>query len=139
MISNLRAYFKSRVKQELSKAIEHEDAFNLENIALRNGQEKFHIAINSIQNTDTHGDRVTDSIEVELSLVKKGYLKTQDNFFNFLDSLQNIKLRASNQRNYNNGIKLVVCNSITVDGLDTNDNIFQATLSFSVRMDSAVI
>ena len=139
MISDVRAYFKSRVTEELSKAIEHEDAFNLENIALRNGQEKYHIAIGSIGNIETHGDRVTDSIEVELSLVKKGYLKTQDNFFDFIDSLQNIKLRASNQRNYNSGIKLVVCNSITVDGLDTNDNIFQATLSFSVRMDSAVI
>jgi len=139
MISDVRAYFKSRVTEELSKAIEHEDAFNLENIALRNGQAKYHIAIGSIGNIETHGDRVTDSIEVELSLVKKGYLKTQDNFFDFIDSLQNIKLRASNQRNYNSGIKLVVCNSITVDGLDTNDNIFQATLSFSVRMDSAVI
>lgn len=139
MISDVRAYFKSRVTEELSKAKEHEDAFNLENIALRNGQEKYHIAINSISNIETHGDRVTDSIEVELSLVKKGYLKTQDNFFDFIDSLQNIKLRASNQRNYNSGIKLVVCNSITVDGLDTNDNIFQATLSFSVRMDSAVL
>lgn len=139
MISDVRTYFKSRVTEELSKAIEHEDAFNLENIALRNGQVKYHIAIGSIGNIETHGDRVTDSIEIELSLVKKGYLKTQDNFFDFIDNLQNIKLRASNQRNYNSGIKLVVCNSITVDGLDTNDNIFQATLSFSVRMDSAVI
>ena len=139
-LSSVRAYFKSRVTDEVSNAVEHKDAFNIENMHTNARDKMYHIIYQNSSNVETHGDRVTDNVSVTLSMVFKGYRDTQAAFDSTSDTVHNIKLRASKISNYTGGIKRVVCDSINITPVDdSNDNILLATLEFNVRMDSNTI
>ena len=135
-LSDVRAYFKDRIKDEVNAAVEHTDAFNIENMHTNARDKMYHIIYQNNSNIETHGDRVTDNISVTLSMVFKGYRNTQSTFDSTSDTAHNIKLRASKISNYTNGIKRVVCDSINITPVDdSNDNILLVTMEFSVRMD----
>ena len=139
-LSSVRAYFKSRVTDEVSSAVEHKDAFNIENMHTNARDKMYHIIYQNSSNVETHGDRVTDNVSVTLSMVFKGYRDTQAAFDSTTDTVHNIKLRASKISNYTSGIKRVVCDSINITPVDdSNDNILLATMEFSVRMDFTTI
>ena len=116
-ISIVRSYFKSRVLDEIPQAVEHKDLFDLDNI--QNSKDKvYHITYQNTGNIETHGDRITDSVSVSLSILFKAYRNVQSVFDTTSDSAHNIKRRASKISNYSNGIKRVVCNSINISPLD---------------------
>jgi hypothetical protein len=135
-LSDVRSYFKDQVKDEVPTAVEHTDAFNIENMHVNARDKMYHIIYQNSSNIETHGDRVTDNISVTISMIFKGYRNTQSAFDSTSDTAHNIKLRASKISNYTNGIKRVVCDSINITPVDdSNDNILLATMEFSVRMD----
>ena len=135
-LSAVRAYFKNRIKDEVSTAIEHTDAFNVENMHVNARDKMFHIIYQNNSNIETHGDRVTDNISVTISMIFKGYRNTQSAFDSTSDTAHNIKLRASKISNYTSGIKRVVCDNISITPVDeSNDNILLVEMGFSVRMD----
>lgn len=139
-ISNIRSYFVSRIKDEVPTAVEHKDAFNVENMIVSARDKTFHIIYQNDSNLDTNGDLVTDSISVTITMLFKGYKNTQSTFDSTSNTVHNIKLRASKIANYTNGIKRVVCDNILIEPADdSNDNILQVTMQYSVRMDFNVI
>ena len=135
-ISVVRDYFKDQIKEEVAAAVEHTDAFNLENMHTNARDKMYHIIYQNDSNIETHGDRITDNISVTISMVFKGYRDTQAAFDSTSDTVHNIKRRASKISNYTSGIKRVVCDSINITPADdSNDNILLVTMEFSVRMD----
>ena len=135
-ISVVRTYFKDQIKDEVAAAVEHTDAFNIENMHTNARDKMYHIIYQNDSNTETHGDRITDNISVTISMVFKGYRDTQAAFDSTSDTVHNIKRRASKISNYTSGIKRVVCDSINITPADdSNDNILLVTMEFSVRMD----
>ena len=135
-ISNVRSYFKNQIIAEVSSAVEHTDAFSIENMHTNARDKMYHIIYQNNSNLETHGDRVTDNISVTISMVFKGYRDTQSAFDSTSNTAHNIKLRASKISNYTGGIKRVVCDSINITPVDeSNDNILLAAMEFSVRMD----
>ena len=139
-ISNIRSYFKSRIKDEIPTAVEHKDAFNIENMIVSSRDKMYHIVYQNDSNLDTNGDLVTDNISVTITMLFKGYKNTQATFDSTSNTVHNIKLRASKIANYTNGIKRVVCDNILIEPADeSNDNILQVTMQYSVRMDFNVI
>ena len=65
----------------------------------------------------------------------KGYRDTQSTFDSTSNTAHNIKRRASKISNYTDGIKRVVCDSISIEPSDeSNDNILLVTMNYSVRM-----
>ena len=139
MISQVRDYFKSRIIEEMPKAKEHTDAYNVENIGLLKSKEVFFITYSNDSNITTDGDLVTDSITVDVTLMIKGYKDVKTEFDNAMDKAHNIKRRASNISNYEDGIIYVVGGSISATNPDTNDNIIMVEMSFNVTMNFAVI
>lgn len=135
-LSDVRSYFKDRVTDEVPSAVEHTDAFNIENMHTNARDKMYHIIYQNNSNLETHGDRVTDNVSVTLSMIFKAYRNTQSTFDSTSDTAHNIKLRASKISNYTNGIKRVVCDNINITPVDvSNDNILLVTMEFSVRMD----
>ena len=135
-ISVVRDYFKDQVKEEVPAAVEHTDAFNIENMHVNARDKMYHIIYQNDSNIETHGDRITVNISVTINMVFKGYRDTQSTFDSTSDTVHNIKRRASKISNYTNGIKRVVCDSISINPSDdSNDNILLVTMEFSVRMD----
>lgn len=135
-ISVVRDYFKDQIKEEVAAAVEHTDAFNIENMHTNARDKMYHIIYQNDSNIETHGDRITDNISVTISMVFKGYRDTQAAFDSTSDTVHNIKRRASKISNYTSGIKRVVCDSINITPADdSNDNILLVTMEFSVRMD----
>ena len=135
-VSVVRNYFKSRITDEVSSAVEHTDAFSIENMHVSARDKMFHIIYQNDSNIETHGDRITDNISVTINMLFKGYRDTQATFDSTSDTVHNIKRRASKISNYTNGIKRVVCDSISINPSDdSNDNILLVTMEFSVRMD----
>ena len=135
-ISVVRDYFKDQIKDEVAAAVEHTDAFNIENMHTNARDKMYHIIYQNDSNIETHGDRITDNISVTISMVFKGYRDTQASFDSTSDTVHNIKRRASKISNYTSGIKRVVCDSINITPADdSNDNILLVTMEFSVRMD----
>ena len=135
-ISSVRSYFKSRITDEVSSAIEHTDAFNIENISLTGRDKIYHIIYQNNSNLETHGDRIADNVSVTINMVFKGYRDTQSTFDSTSDTVHNIKRRASKISNYTSNIKRVVCDSISINPSDdSNDNVLLVTMEFSVRMD----
>lgn len=135
-ISVVRDYFKDQIKDEVAAAVEHTDAFNIENMHTNARDKMYHIIYQNDSNIETHGDRITDNISVTISMVFKGYRDTQAAFDSTSDTVHNIKRRASKISNYTSGIKRVVCDSINITPADdSNDNILLVTMEFSVRMD----
>ena len=135
-ISVVRDYFKDQIKEEVAAAVEHTDAFNIENMHTNARDKMYHIIYQNNSNIETHGDRITDNISVTISMVFKGYRDTQAAFDSTSDTVHNIKRRASKISNYTSGIKRVVCDSINITPADdSNDNILLVTMEFSVRMD----
>ncbi len=135
-ISSVRSYFKSRITDEISSAVEHTDAFNIENISLTGRDKIYHIIYQNNSNLETHGDRIADNVSVTINMVFKGYRDTQSTFDSTSDTVHNIKRRASKISNYTSNIKRVVCDSISINPSDdSNDNVLLVTMEFSVRMD----
>lgn len=135
-ISAVRSYFKSRITDEVSNAVEHKDAFNIENMHTNARDKMYHIIYQNNSNIETHGDRITDNVSVTISMMFKGYRDTQATFDSTSNTVHNIKRRASKISNYTSGIKRVVCDSINITPADeSNDNILLVTMEFSVRMD----
>ena len=114
-ISNVRSYFKSRIKDEIPTAVEHKDAFNIENMIVSSRDKMYHIVYQNDSNLDTNGDLVTDNISVTITMLFKGYKNTQATFDSTSNTVHNIKLRASKIANYTNGIKRVVCDNILIE------------------------
>ena len=138
--SDLRAYFKSVIRDEISNCYEHKDAINIENVAMKTKGTSFHIIYQNTSNLDTNGDLITDNFNVTVTLFFNGYRDVTTVFDSSMDTAHNIKLRACNIANYTNGIKRVVGNNIDIAELDeSNDNILKCVLSFDVRMDFDVI
>lgn len=139
-LSDVRAYFKDRIRDEVPTAVEHKDAFNIENMFINARDKTYHIIYQNDSNLDTNGDLITDNISVTITMLFKGYKNTQSAFDSTSDTVHNIKLRASKIANYTNGIKRVVCDNILIEPADdSNDNILQVTMNFSVRMDNNTI
>lgn len=139
-ISQVRTYFKNRLLEQVPDAVEHDDALNDENTAVQLRDKTFFIDYNNSSNIETHGDRVTDLIDVNVVFFSKAYRYTQETYDEISDLLHNYKLRCSNISRYTGGIKSVRGNSINIEALDeTNDNILKCTLAFSVRLDNDVI
>lgn len=139
-LSDVRSYFKDRITDEVPAAVEHKDAFNIENMHVNARDKMYHIIYQNNTNLETHGDRITDNVSVTLSMIFKGYRDTQAAFDSTSDTAHNIKRRASKISNYVNGIKRVVCDSINITPVDdSNDNILLVTMEFSVRMDFTTI
>ena len=139
-ISNVRSYFKNRIKAEIPTAVEHKAAFNLDNMLVSSRDKMYPIVYQNDSNVDTNGDLVTDNISVTITMLFKGYKNTQATFDSTSNTVHNIKLRASKIANYTNGIKRVVCDNILIEPADeSNDNILQVTMQYSVRMDFNVI
>ena len=134
-ISVVRAYFKSRITDEVSSAVEHKDAFDLENMHVTARDKMYHIIYQNNSNIETDGNRITDDISVTITMLFKGYRDTQATFDSTSDTVHNIKRRASKIDNYTNGIKRVVCDSISINPGDDSNDVLIATLNFSVRMD----
>ena len=135
-ISVVRDYFKDQITDEVAAAVEHTDAFNIENMHTNARDKMYHIIYQNDSNIETHSDRITDNISVTISMVFKGYRDTQAAFDSTSDTVHNIKRRASKISNYTSGIKRVVCDSISINPSDdSNDNILLVTMQFSVRMD----
>ena len=136
-ISDVRTYFKSRITDEVSTAVEHKDAFNLENMHTAARDKMYHIIYQNSSNIDTHGDRITDNISVTITMLFKGFRDTQLTFDNTYNTVHNIKRRSSNIANYTTGIKRVVCDSINIEPMDdSNDSVMLVTMDFSLIMDS---
>ena len=139
-LSDVRAYFKDQIREEIPTAVEHKDAFNIDNMIVSSRDKTYHIIYQNDSNIETHGDRITDNISVTITMLFKGYRDTQSAFDSTSDTVHNIKLRASKIANYTNGIKRVVCDNILIEPADdSNDNILQVTMQYSVRMDFNVI
>ena len=139
-ISVVRDYFKDQIKEEVAAAVEHTDAFNIENMHTNARDKMYHIIYQNDSNIETHGDRITDNISVTISMVFKGYRDTQASFDSTSDTVHNIKRRASKISNYTSGIKRAVCDSINIAPVDdSNDNILLVTMEWSVRMDFSTI
>lgn len=135
-VSDVRSYFKDRITDEISSAVEHKDAFNLENMYINSRDKVYHIAYQNSDNITTDGEHIADNIAVTVTILFKGYRNVQKTFDDAYDSVHNIKRRASKISNFTNGIKRVVCDNINlVESDESNDNIIEATLNFSVRMD----
>ena len=135
-ISVVRSYFKSRITDEVSSAVEHKDAFNLENMHVSARDKMYHIIYQNGSNVETHGDRITDNVSVTITMLFKGFRDTQATFDSTSDTVHNIKRRASKITNYTDGIKRVVCDSIGINPSDdSNDNVLLVTMEFSVLMD----
>jgi len=135
-ISVVRDYFKDQITEEVADAVEHKDAFNIENMHVNARDKMYHIIYQNSSNIETHGDRITDNISVTINMLFKGYRDTQAAFDTTSDTVHNIKRRASKISNYTDGIKRVVCDSISINPSDdSNDNILLVTMEFSVRMD----
>lgn len=135
-ISSVRSYFKSRILDEVSTAVEHKDAFETENMHINARDKMYHIIYQNNSNIETDGDRITDNVSVTITMAFKGYRNTQSAFDSTSDTVHNIKRRASKISNYPSNIKRVVCDSIDITPADdSNDNINLVTMEFSVRMD----
>ena len=139
-ISQVRTYFKDRLLEQVTDAVEHTDALNVENTAIQLKNKTFFIEYNNTNNIETHGDRVTDNIDVTVVFFYKAYRYTQEYYDELADLMHNYKLRCSNISRYENGIKRVVGDGINIEELDeSNDNILKCTCSFQVRLDNDVI
>lgn len=135
-ISVIRSYFKDRITDEISTAVEHKDAINVENMHINARDKMFHIIYQNTDNITTDGEHIADTISVTITMLFKGYRNVQSTFDNTYNSIHNIKRRACKISNFTNGIKRVVCDSIELVESDiSNDNILEATLSFTCRMD----
>ena len=135
-LSSVRTYFKDQITNEISGAIEHKDAFNLDNMFINARDKMYHIIYQNDSNLDTNGDLITDSVSVTITMLFKGYRDTQATFDTTSNTVHNIKRRASKIANYTGAIKRVVCDSISIEPADdSNDNILQVTMNYSVRMD----
>ena len=138
-LSSVRTYFKDRLLEAVPDAVEHTDV-SLENTAVNLKNKTFFIEYQNNANLETHGNRVTDEVEVNVTFLYKAYRYTQESFDDVSDLMHDYKLRCSNISRYENGIKRVVGNSILIEEIDTtNDNILKCTLNFSVRYDNNVI
>ena len=134
-IKVVRDYFKDRIKDEIPSAVEHKDAFNLENMHVSARDKMYHIIYQNSNNLETNGDLLTDEISVTITMIFKGYRDTQATFDNTSDTVYNIKRRASKISNYTSNIKRVVCDNINITPADdSNDNNLLVTMGFSVRM-----
>ena len=134
-IKVVRNYFKNRIKDEIPSAVEHKDAFNLDNMHVSARDKMFHIIYQNSGNLETNGDLLTDEISVTITMLFKGYRDTQATFDSTSDTVHNIKRRASKISNYTDDIKRVVCDNITITPADdSNDNNLLVTMGFSVRM-----
>lgn len=139
-ISSIRSYFKDRLIEAIPDANEHKDAINTENTFINLKNKTFFIEYQNNSNIETHGNRVTDEVQVTVIFFYKAYRYTQEKYDELQDLMHDYKLRCSNISRYENGIKRVVGTSILIEELDeTNDNILQCTLSFLVRYDNEVI
>lgn len=135
-LSAVRSYFRDRIKDEIPNALEHTEAFNIDNMHVNSRDKMFHIIYQNTSNLETDGNRVTDNISVTISMLFKAYRNTQATFDSTSNTAHNIKLRASKISNYTSGIKRVVCDNITITPSDdSNDNILLVEMGFSVRMD----
>ena len=70
-VSVVRNYFKSRITDEVSSAVEHTDAFSIENMHVSARDKMFHIIYQNDSNIETHGDRITDNISVTINMLFK--------------------------------------------------------------------
>ena len=135
-VSAVRSYFKDQIREEVSTAVEHTDALNIDNMHVSARDKMYHIVYQNNSNITTDGDHIADNISVTITMLFKGYRNTQSAFDSTYDTVHNIKRHACNITNFTNGIKRVVCDSIEVtESDDSNDNLLQAVLEFSVRMD----
>tara|TARA_Y100001972_G_C7611003_1_gene306291 strand:+ start:755 stop:1180 length:426 start_codon:yes stop_codon:yes gene_type:complete len=135
-ISAIRAYFKSRIQEEIPRAFEHKDAINIENMPVSARDKTFHISYQNSSNITTDGDHIADNISVTVTLLFKGFRDVQSTFDSSSDTCHRIKRRACNIANFTNGIKRVTCDNITItESDDTNDNFLECRLEFSIRMD----
>lgn len=135
-ISNVRSYFKTHITGEVSAAVEHKDALNIDNMHVSSRDKMYHIVYQNSSNITTDGEHIADNISVTVTMLFKGYRNVQSAFDSTYNTVHNIKRRACKIANFTNGIKQVVCDSINVQESDaSNDNILEAVLEFSVRMD----
>lgn len=139
-LSDVRAYFRDRLLEQVSDAVEHKDAISFDNTSVNIKNKTFFIEYQNNTNIETHGDRVTDEVQVTVVFLYKAYRYTQESFDELSDIMHDYKLRCSNIARYENGIKRVVGTSILIEEIDeSNDNILQCTNEFTVRYDNNVI
>mgnify|MGYP003132744249 CR=1 FL=1 len=139
-ISSVRSYFRNRMLEAVSDAVEHKIAISFDNTSVNLKNKTFFIEYQNNNNIETHGNRVTDEIEVTVIFLFKAYRYTQASYDELSDLMHDYKLRCSNISRYETGIKRVVGNTMLIEEIDeTNDNILQCTLTFTVRYDNDVI
>ena len=135
----VRTYLKSRLSDSDSSYKEHKDGFNRDNIPRTSFNKSYHIAINSVDNISNEGGYVESSVSTRVELFFKGFRNIQTAIDDSIDKANDVKLRASNPANWTSTIKGVVCDSISAETLETNDNVVIMIMEFTITTAQAVV
>tara|TARA_R110000824_G_scaffold362789_1_gene550775 strand:- start:446 stop:868 length:423 start_codon:yes stop_codon:yes gene_type:complete len=135
----VRTYIKDRLTATDSSFKEHTDGFNTDNIGRNTLDKSYHILVDSVDNQESGGNYVQDSISIKVQLYYKGYRNIQSAIDSAIDQAHDFKLRAINPANWTSTVKSVVCDNIRTTTLDANDNVVIMEIDLTIMAASAVI
>jgi hypothetical protein len=126
---------KTRISEIDTTFVEHSDAFSVDNIGAYNFDKAFHVIYGPLTGGPLNHLQTDDNLNCVVTLFFKGGRYPQDAFDTSMDLANKIRLNAMKPANAmtNEFIKNVVCRTINIDPLNTNDNAIIITLEFDVR------
>jgi len=134
MLGDIRPFFRTRMA--VLGLDEHDDGFNVENIAATRLENSFHIGLPSFSGISNSQDNQTISSVVLLTLFFRGTRDSNegvDNALSKIDEVLDDLVNAENRLRSDIGILDVSLTDGTIEQLgDTNDNAIKAILDFKV-------
>ena len=134
-LSQIRTYFSNRLLEVDSDFREHPDGFNRDNISSTNFDKSYFIFPGNLGSVTF--DQITDDSMIwRVELFFKGYRDPQEAIDNAIDVANLFRLQCVKREFCLTGenIKNVLLNSMTVNPVDTNDNLIIIELQFAVRL-----
>ena len=133
MIDEIRSYFKQVITEVDADLKQHDEYFTSENIADTILEDRYFIAFGSLS-TERQDTNMIGLVDVTVSIWKNGYSDAIVNIDKAFCSAIEIQAKLMDQKrvDQNEFIKSVVGNNITPSPVDSNDNLAQFDLQFTV-------
>lgn len=135
MIADIRAYFRSIIKEVDSDLKEHQEYFTSENIADTNLEDKFFIRMGQML-TERQDSNMIGELTVNIEIYKNGYNNTIENLDEAFCKALEIQLKAMDQARIDQLeiMKAVVGDTITPIANIDNSNLAIFNLEFIVTV-----
>lgn len=141
MISDIRSYFKAKIKEVMPDIKEHNHPTSFDNIPDTRLEDWYFLGIKSTTTEQQH-TTIIDTVEVEIKLFIDGNNNPMLRYDLGYCKAGEIRLnltKRSNALSAVNPIKNIICNSITPENVSEDDNTFIFTLQFQVELHQSII